>query len=184
MSRTTRRAFIAGAAVALAAGCDNSVNSGGGAVIDRRVNSTLDYMYTTYPETRELSDKAVAMLVMPLVAEAGFVVGGGYGEGALLVDGVTVDYYSATQASVGPQIGAQQYAHTLFFLTPTALQRFRTSPGWTAGADVAYVAGQRGGAINADTTQSQSAVFALVFAQQGLRLGATLDGTKYTRIVR
>ncbi len=183
MNTTTRRGFVLGA-LALTAACDNSVNSGAASVIDRRVVSTRAYMFDQFPDTRQLADTAAGMLIMPLVAEAGFFVGGGYGEGALLIDGATVDYYSATQASVGFQIGAQQYAHTIFFMTPGALQRFRTSAGWSAGADIEYVGGERGATLASDTNQAQSAVIALIFAQQGLRVGATLDGTKYTRIVR
>lgn len=183
MSRLTRRGVVFGA-LALTAACDNSVGSGGSEVIDRRVASTLDYMFANFPDTRNLADTASGMLVMPLVAEAGFFVGGGYGEGALLIDGVTVDYYSATEASIGLQIGAQQYAHVLFFMTPDALRQFRTSPGWVAGANVSYVGGETGGSINADSVQSTSSVVALIFGQQGLAIGAALDGTKYTRIVR
>ena len=65
---------------------------------------------------------------MPLVTEAGFGFGGSYGRGALRIEGVTVDYYSATKATFGFQIGAQQYAHALFFMTPEALEEFRRSP--------------------------------------------------------
>jgi lipid-binding SYLF domain-containing protein len=78
------------------------------------------------------------MLVMPLVTEAGFGFGGAYGRGALRVGGATVDYYSAIAGTFGLQIGAQQYAHTLFFMTEEALRNFRNSPGWSAGADVRY----------------------------------------------
>ncbi|QDY69032.1 YSC84-related protein [Qingshengfaniella alkalisoli] len=184
MSIFSRRGFMLGAVATGVAACDNSVGSNGAGVIDQRVQATLDYMYRTYPDTRALADNSAGMLVMPLVAEAGFFVGGSYGEGALLVNGVTVDHYSATQASVGLQIGAQQYAHTLFFMSPDALLRFRTSPGWSAGGDIEYVGGDYSGNIKADSTQSQSAVIALVFAQQGLRVGAALEGTKYTRILR
>lgn len=183
MSSITRRGVVFGA-LALTAACDNSVNSGGAAVIDRRVASTLEYMYANYPDSRYLADNAAGMLVMPLVGEAGFFVGGGYGEGALLINGATVDYYSATQASIGLQIGAQQYAHVLFFMTPDALRRFRTSPGWVAGANISYVGGDQGGSIDASTVQSNSPVNAMIFGQQGLLVGATLDGLKYTRIVR
>ena len=54
-----------------------------------------------------LADKAVGMLVMPLVTEAGFGVGGAYGRGALIVGGATVDYYAQAKASFGLQLGAQ-----------------------------------------------------------------------------
>jgi lipid-binding SYLF domain-containing protein len=120
---------------------------------------------------------------MPVVTEAGLGFGGAFGTGALRVGNQTVDYYSATVASVGVQIGAQQYSHVLFFMTQEALQSFRTSPGWTAGADIEYAALDRGEVLRADTTTSLAPVIAVVFAQSGLRLGATLDGTKYSRII-
>ncbi|MEV8467801.1 lipid-binding SYLF domain-containing protein [Fluviibacterium sp. DFM31] len=182
MINMTRRGLLLGTGALLVA-CDNSVGSKGAQTIDTRVASALAFMYKTYPETMELRDKSVGMLVMPLVGEAGFMVGGSYGEGALQVDGVTVDYYSATQGSVGFQIGAQQYAYVLFFLTPESLRRFRTSPGWDAGAAAEFTGGEIGGALKASTVTSNSAI-AFLFAQQGLMAGATIEGTKYTRILR
>lgn len=183
MQHPTRRAVLLGAAATLAA-CDNSVGTNGAAVIDRRVESTLDYMYRTYPDTRALSQQASGMLVMPLMGEAGLVFGGAYGEGALQIDGVTVDYYSAAQGSVGFQFGAQYYAHTLFFLTPDALRQFRTSPGWAGGADAEITLETKGASLSANTISSGQPVVALIFGRTGFKIGATLEGTKYTRILR
>ncbi len=182
MIQTTRRLTLLGLA-ATAAACDNSVGSGAAATIDRRVAASVDFMYDNYPETEQLADQASGLLVMPLVGEAGFVVGGSYGEGVLQIQGVTVDYYSATQASVGFQIGAQQYSYVLFFMTPEALTRFRTSPGWAAGAAAEFTGGTEGAALAANTA-TQNSVIAFLFAQQGLMAGATVEGTKYTRVVR
>jgi lipid-binding SYLF domain-containing protein len=169
---------------AFAAGCGNGINSPGSQAIDARVDATLDYLYTTYPGMTQLRDNAAGVLVMPLVTEAGFLtVGGSYGHGALRIGGTTVDFYSATQASVGPQLGAQQYAHVLFFMTQQALADFRASPGWVAGADLTYVAKDQGGNLSADTTTQLSPVIAVVFGQAGLLVGATLQGTKYHRII-
>ncbi len=123
------------------------------------------------------------MLVMPLVTKAGFGIGGAYGRGALRIDGVTVDYYSAASGTVGLQIGAQQYSHVLFFMTSEALERFRRSPGWAAGADIEYTLNQEGENLTAETTTTMSPVIALIFGQAGLIAGATLKGTKYTRII-
>ena len=44
-------------------------------------------MYMEYPYSRQLAAKASGVLVMPLVTEAGFGLGAGYGRGALVVDG-------------------------------------------------------------------------------------------------
>ena len=181
----SRRVFTLGslASTGAVAACGNGVGSRGAVTIDARVGATLDEMYRSYPNTRQLADKADGLLVMPLVTEAGFGFGGAYGRGALLVNDTTVDYYSVIKGSGGLQIGAQQFAHVLFFMTNEALTDFRRSPGWAAGADLEYVISDKGESVAADTTTTLSPVLAAVFAQAGLRLGATLEGTKYTRII-
>ena len=185
MTRHTRRAALGLAlgAGALLAGCNNGLGSQGGATIDARVDATLQQLYTNYPATRDLASKSVGMLVMPLVTEAGMGIGGSYGRGALRVNGATIDYYSATQASFGLQIGAQQYAHVLFFMTNDALYQFRNSPGWAAGADIEYAVNDRGGNLSAETTTSMSPVIAVIFGQAGLLASASVKGTKYTRVI-
>lgn len=185
MKTITRRRVVVGLAGMAAAGaCGNGINSPGGREIDARVDATLNYLFSEYPGTRELRDDAAGMLVMPLVTQAGFLtVGGSYGRGALRIDGTTVDYYSATRASIGPQLGAQQYAHVLFFMTQPALMEFRTSPGWAAGADIEYVARDQGGNLSAETTTQLAPVIAVIFGQAGLLVGATLNGVKYSRII-
>jgi lipid-binding SYLF domain-containing protein len=181
----SRRAFGLGAlaGAALLAGCGNGVGGRGPQLIDARVNATLNEMYRSYPNTVQLAEKANGMLVMPLVTEAGLGLGGAYGRGALLIDNTTVDYYSLVKGSGGLQIGAQQYAQVLFFMTDAALTDFRRSPGWAAGADLEYVISDRGDSVAAETTTVLAPVLAAVFGRAGLRIGATLEGTKYTRII-
>jgi lipid-binding SYLF domain-containing protein len=185
MSKLSRRGFTLGAlaGVPLLAACGNGVGSSGAQRIDARADTTLNYLYSTYPSTRDLADKAAGVLVMPLVTEGGFFVGGGYGRGALRIDDATVDYYSATKGSVGLQFGAQQFAHVLFFMTDNALERFRRGSGWVAGADIEYVLNDRGGNLRADTTTTTSPVVAVIFGQAGLLAGVSLEGMKYTRII-
>lgn len=181
---TSRRNFlITGAALATTTACGNGVNSGGSARIDARVAETVQHMYAQYPGTRDLAQKSVGMLVMPLITEAGFGIGGSFGRGALQINGATVDYYSAASASFGLQIGAKQFAHVLFFMTNEALYDFRNSEGWAAGADLEYAVADQGGDISTDTTTVLSPVIAVIFGQAGLHIGATLEGTKYTRII-
>ncbi|MBY6089371.1 lipid-binding SYLF domain-containing protein [Pseudooceanicola sp. 502str34] len=185
MSNLSRRTFSlsALAAIPLLAACNNGIGSPGGSKIDARVDATLAQLFSQYPETRNLAAKSAGMLVMPLMTEAGFGIGGGYGRGALRVGGSTVDYYSATAANFGLQIGAQQYAHVLFFMTQEALSGFRRSSGWAAGADVEYVFSDKAEAMRAETTTSIAPIVAVIFGQAGLRFGATLEGVKYSRIL-
>ncbi len=181
----TRRGFALGAVAGLGvtAACGNGVGTSNAAKIDARVDATLDQMYSLYPNTRDLASKATGLLVMPLVTEAGFIFGGAYGQGALRINDVTVDYYSTLKGNAGLQIGAQQYAHVLFFMTQDALSNFRRSSGWAAGADLEYVIQNEGNALAADTNTLTSPILAAIFGQAGLRIGATLEGTKYTRII-
>jgi lipid-binding SYLF domain-containing protein len=186
MTVTTRRGFVLGAsAMALAtAACDNSIGSTNGDTIDARADAALQFLETNYPGTVDLRRNAAGMLIMPLITQAGFGVGGGYGEGVLRVDGVTVDFYSATAASFGFQIGAQQFSQVLYFMTQEALSDFRTSAGWTAGADVKYAFNDQGQTLLTDTNVLTSPIIAVVFGQAGLIAGATVQGSKYTRILR
>ena len=184
-SGISRRLFALGAfaGLGLTAACGNGVGSTGGDVIDARVSATLEQMYINYPNTRGLAEKANGMLVMPVVTEAGFGFGGAYGQGALQVNGVTVDYYSVTEVSGGFQIGAQQYAHVLFFMTEDALASFRRSSGWAVGGDVEYVISDKGDGVNANTVTALTPVLAAVFNRGGLFAGASLQGNKYNRII-
>ncbi len=184
MSNFSRRRFALGvvAATTLAA-CGNGIGGVGAATIDARVDATLNQMYTTYPGTRDLAARAAGVLVMPVVTEVGLGIGGSYGRGALRLGPSTVDYYSATSGSAGFQIGAQQFSHVLFFMTPESMSEFRRSQGWAAGADIEYAFSDQSDMLRAETTTSLSPVIAVVFGQTGLRLGATLEGSKYTRII-
>ena len=185
MKNLNRRAvtLAALAAIGLTAACGNGVGNTNASTIDARVDATLNYLFNNYPEARDVSAKSVATLVMPVITEAGFGIGGSYGRGALRIEGTTVDYYSATAANIGLQIGAQQYAHVLFFMTQDSLARFRRNDGWAAGADIEYAFSDVGENLRTDTNNASSPVVAYLFAQAGARIGATLEGIKYTRII-
>ncbi len=178
-----RNLLLAMGALAAMVGCGNGIGSDGGAKIDARVEATLKHMYERHPATRQLASNSKGMLVIPLVTEGGFGIGGGFGRGSLLINDRTVDYYSAASASAGIQIGVQQYSHVLFFMTPDALQEFRASSGWAAGANIEYALLDKSDDLRAETTTSLSPVVAVIFAQAGLRAGVTLEGIKYTRII-
>ena len=186
MTQFTRRSFtlaaLAGAGMT-AACASNGTGTANADTIDARVNATMDYLLTNYPNVQEVMDKSVGQLVMPLVTEAGLFIGGGYGRGALRIDGMTADYYSTAKGSFGLQFGAQQYAHVLFFMTQDALENFRRGSGWAIGADMEYVFSDVGENVRTDTTTTTSPVLAVVFGQAGMLAGASLEGMKYTRII-
>ncbi|AGT09240.1 lipid-binding SYLF domain-containing protein [Paracoccus aminophilus] len=181
--RISRRALFVGGAAALLAGCSNAVGQNAAARLDARVNETKNFLLQNYPDAGGMIQSAKGVLYMPLMTEAAFGIGGAYGQGALRINDATVDYYSATQASVGLAIGAQQYAHVLIFQTDEALSNFRAAPGWVAEAGAYYALPARGVSLGADTISAQQPVVAMIFGQSGLMAGATIAGTKYTRII-
>jgi lipid-binding SYLF domain-containing protein len=184
MNAFTRRHFLAAAGAPLAlAACGNGIGSSGATRIDARTDQAFAFMFDRLPQTRALADKAAGVLMIPVVTEAGLFIGGAYGRGALRVNDVTVDYYSTTAASVGLQVGGQQYSHALFFMTQPALNNFRASTGWVAGADLEYALSSNAGILTTDTTALTTPVIAVVFGQAGLLAGASLEGTKYNRIL-
>jgi lipid-binding SYLF domain-containing protein len=185
-SNLGRRGFLAGLAAtgaAVLAGCSNSVGSNGAAQLDARVDATHQYLLQNYPASQSMVQNAKGILYMPLMTEAAFGFGGAYGQGALRIGGATVDYYSATQASFGFQAGAQQYAHVLIFQSEQALAAFRAAPGWVAGADAYYAIPAGGMVLGSDTMTAQHPIVAMIFGQAGLMAGASIEGTKYSRVV-
>lgn len=180
----SRRAVLAGGAALLAvSACTNAVGTNGAAQLDARVDATHQYLITAYPAAAPAVQNARGVLYMPLMTEAALGFGGAYGQGALRIGGQTVDYYSATRATVGFQAGAQQYAHVLLFQTDEALAAFRGAPGWVAGAGAFYAMPDGGMAIGADTFTAQFPVIAMIFGQSGLMAGASIEGTKYNRVI-
>jgi lipid-binding SYLF domain-containing protein len=184
MISNNRRQFALGLiALGGIAACSNGIGNNNAAEIDARIDAALSTMYQLHPGAQNLSKKAAGMLVMPLITEAGIGLGTGYVRGALQIEDVNVDYYSSTSASAGLQIGFQQYSYVLFFMTESALREFRTANGWVAGANVEYVYKDQSDYLGTETTSATSDVVAIIFAQAGMRFGATLDGTKYSRII-
>ncbi|WP_243698548.1 YSC84-related protein [Paracoccus alkanivorans] len=182
--KMTRRKMLAtGGAMLAVAGCSNAVGNNAASRLDARVDQTHQYLMQTYPSAASMVQNAKGVLYMPLMTEAAIGVGGAYGQGALRIGGATVDYYSATRATLGFQLGAQQYAHVLIFQSDAALAAFRAAPGWVAGANAFYAIPAGGMAMGADTVTAQYPVVALIFGQAGLMAGAAIEGTKYTRVI-
>ncbi len=125
---------------------------------------------------------AKGVLVMPHITKAGLVVGGKYGQGALLVGGKTVGYYSLTEGSLGWQIGAQQYDMVILFMTDEVLKKFRSSEGWEAGVDAEVTLISTGAAASVETLRSQHPVAGFIFDQKGLMGGVSIKGAKFTKI--
>lgn len=152
--------------------------------IDASVDVALEEFQKDIKGAKEFLNGAKGVLVFPSVLKAGVGIGGEYGEGALRIGGKTVDYYSTAAASIGFQLGAQSKRIIIVFMNSDALKNFRESQGWEAGVDgsVALVTLGAGGAI--DTTTIKEPIVGFIFSNKGLMYNLTLEGSKYTKLVR
>ncbi|KPJ97380.1 MAG: hypothetical protein AMJ60_11470 [Desulfobacterales bacterium SG8_35] len=150
--------------------------------IDVSVDVALDRFKNEVPGANEFLNNAKGVLVIPNVIRVGFGLGGEYGEGALLIGGKTMDYYSVAAGSFGFQIGAQSKNLVIIFMDEGALTSFRDSLGWRAGVDgsVALVDYGAGGSV--DTKNIQAPIVGFVFGLKGLMVNLSLEGSKFTKL--
>jgi len=152
--------------------------------IDIRVTAALERFREEVSGGAAFLDKAVGVLVFPRVIKAGIGVGGEYGEGALRVGGETVAYYSTAAGSIGFQLGAQTKTVVLVFLEQAALDDFRASSGWKAGVDGSIAIVKWGEGEDINSIDIKKPIVGFVFSNKGLMYNLTLEGSKFTRIVR
>jgi len=131
---------------------------------------------------KDFIEHSKGLLVFPTVIKGGAGFGGEYGQGALRIDGKTVDYYSTLQGSFGLQLGGEIKTVVVAFLDEGALNRFRESEGWKAGVDgsVSLVTLGAGGAI--DTNNLNEPIVGFVLGQKGLMYNLSFEGTKFTKL--
>lgn len=150
--------------------------------INTDVDATLERFYEQVGDGKRDVQESKGVLVFPSVYKAGFVFGGEYGEGALRINGKTVDFYSTAAGSFGFQIGAQKKSIILLFMQDEVLNRLRESSNWKAGADasVAVITLGAGGSI--DSQKLNEPIIAFIIDQKGLMYNLTLEGTKFTKL--
>ena len=158
------------------------VHAASAEVIDLQVQQAMESLYKNSPSAKILGQKAKGILVFPSVVKGGFIVGGQYGEGALLKGGKHSGYYSTVQLSYGLQIGGQKYGYALFFMSDSAMDYFENSGGWEAGGGPTIVAFDAGASKSASSTTLKADIYSFHFEQKGLMAGIGMQGTKITKI--
>ena len=160
----------------------STANAMTAAEIDVEVKKALDDLYANSETARDFGAAAKGILVFPDVYKAGFLVGGAFGDGALLKNGRTAGYYRTIEASYGLQIGAQAFGYVLFFMQDSAVEYLDKSDGWEIGVGPSLVVVDKGFAGSMTTTTAKDAVYAFFFDQKGLMGGLGLKGSKITQI--
>lgn len=143
--------------------------------------AALENLYAANPKTRDLGQKAYAVLVFPTVVRAGLLMAGfERGDGVLFVKGNVDGYYNTTSACPGLQAGAQTYSYVLFFMTPEDLKSLKKSGGLNLGAAPGLTVADKGVAGGASLYTLQG-IKAFVFGQKGLMANIGFKATKISQ---
>ncbi len=166
------------------ASISTSVMATSAAEINIGVDATLKHFRNEITGGKEFLGRAAGVLVFPSVIKAGVGIGGEYGEGALRVGGKTVAYYNTAAASIGFQLGAQIKSVVLVFLNSQVLKDFRNSDGWKAGVDGSVALIEWGVGEDINTIDIKDPIVGFVFGNKGLMYNLTIEGSKFTRIMK
>ena len=110
--------------------------------------------------------------VFPRVGKAAAGVGGAYGRGEVFAGGKRIGYCDLSQATVGPQLGAQNFRELILFKDNAALDRFKANQlTFAAGASAIAI---KPGAVSSMAYKDGVAVFAQ--STEGLMLELAIGG--------
>lgn len=182
MDRTLRWLSMLSIAAVLTAAIAPTALAASAQEIDIKVDAALKRFRAEVDGAEEFMNAAKGVLVFPSVLKGGFVFGAEWGEGALRVRGVTVDYYNTVAGSFGLQLGAQAKTVIIIFMEQDALENFRASKGWEAGVDGSVALVELGAGESLDTTNIRDPIVGFVFGNKGLMFNLTLEGSKFTRL--
>ena len=150
--------------------------------IDAAIESSLNRFTQEVRGGDAYLEGARGILVIPRMWKAGVLLGFEFGEGALIVDGIKIQYYKALTTSVGLQIGVGSKDLVVLFFDDTAMDNFLYSSGWEVGVDGAVALFSRGAAGAVDSITFKDPIVGFVFGQKGLIAGVSMEGTKFTKI--
>lgn len=150
--------------------------------INDDANEALVTFYHEIHGGKKFLDNAKGYVVFPDILEAGFGIGGKYGEGVLRVAGVSKAYFSITSASLGFQMGAQQYSLVIALVTDEALKSFMHNDDWDTEFDVNIALAEYNAEEEADDVDFGTNMVGFVFDSTGLMGNFSFEGTKFKRI--
>lgn len=176
----TRRALTGACAalllaVAGPAAADNSA-------LDTDAKTALDLLVRTQPESKEILNQAVGVLVFPEIVKGGFVVGAASGKGVLKVGGKTSAYYRSIAVSYGLQAGIAKFGYVMAFMDQDSLGYLDRTEGFELGVGPNVTVADEGFAKKFSTSTKEDGIVVFFVSQDGFFAGAGLEGTKITKL--
>lgn len=150
--------------------------------IDSDANGALSVFYNEVNGAKAYLEKAKGYVVFSDVKEAGFFIGGKYGEGALRVAEQTKGYYSITAASMGFQAGMQKYSLIIVFTSDDALKKFINDDDWETDLDMNMAIADWNNDEELDDIDFGSNMIGFLFDSTGMMGNFTMEGTRFEKI--
>ena len=150
--------------------------------IDGRVKAALEDLFKAKPQARDFADRAAGILVVPGYARGGLIIGGGYGEGALLENRRIVDYYKVRSGSIGLQLGYQERDQFIMFMSPEALAAFRAGTEFEFAVDASFAVIDTGMGGNISAADFNHPVIVFVNDARGLMGSLAIGADQYIKM--
>ena len=151
-------------------------------ITPKDILQTTQAFYRDFKGGQELLKKATGYLVFPNVYDAGLIVGGKYGYGALVVNNSIASYYKLYSTSVGIKAGLQKFSLIVVFLTKEALKRFVNKEEWKISLDggITFTNWKKGADINSLSLTKDTIV--IPFNDVGLMANLSFEGTVFQKL--
>lgn len=150
--------------------------------INARSKAALQELFKAQPTAKNYANKAEAILVIPNYSRGGFIIGGGYGAGAMMQDGRIVDHYEVRSGSFGLQAGYMERDQVIMFMTPEALQSFKDGKDWEFGVDASFAVIDTGLGGTVSVADFNVPVVVFVNDPRGLMASAVISADQYLRM--
>ena len=127
--------------------------------------------------------KAKAIIVFNEIKEVGFMMGGRYGEGVLIVGDQIKEYISLTSASMGMQMGASKYSLVVTISSQNLLNEIlKDDNDWEAVLNINIAVAKWNAQEERDDVDMGSALTGYVFESKGLMGSVSMEGTHFSTI--
>ena len=139
------------------------------------VESTKEKMIMQDPALSDVLASAKGYVIFPDVDEAGFIIGGAYGEGAVYENGKFVGVASLKQLDAGLQAGFESFAQLLIFDDQGTLDKLKDG-SFDGSAEMSAVALNKG---VAEKIQFKDGIAAVVMSKSGLMADMSIGAQRY-----
>ena len=92
--------------------------------LKENADEALSKMLVQSPKLKTFKNQAYAYVIFPKVTKAGVGIGGAAGRGIVYQDDKAIGSSKLKQASIGLQLGGQQYSEAIFFKDKEAFEKF------------------------------------------------------------